>query len=256
MNDFKMYCLCLHNMHLSIVKKLNYIPVGLGNDHFSHEWIRDNTLDNISNKNKFYAEHTFHYWIWKNMLSKIEDGTWIGFCSYRDYWGNDNKYENRDFRSSKNLKDLVLLEIPKEWENYDTILGKHIFLNKQLKFSKVAKHGVVSLLRNPRAIFKSGRTIRFHFDMFHGNGNLDKAIDLLDEKDREDFRIFTRKNVSFNRGNMFICKSKKIIRQYYESIFPWLFRCEQIFGFNLRGYGEKRMYGFLAERHMSYWFSK
>ena len=56
---------------------------------------------------------------------------------------------------------------------------------------------------------------------------------------------------------MFICRSKKILNQYYETIFPWLKKCEEIFGFeNLSGYGLTRIYGFLAERFMSYWFQK
>ena len=53
-----------------------------------------------------------------------------------------------------------------------------------------------------------------------------------------------------------MCNSKKILIQYYETIFPWLERCENIFGFNLHGYGLQRIYGFLAERFMSYWFRK
>ena len=56
---------------------------------------------------------------------------------------------------------------------------------------------------------------------------------------------------------MFICKSKKILSNYYTEVFPWLKRCEQEFGFkNLSGYGQTRIYGFLAERFMSYWFQK
>ena len=46
------------------------------------------------------------------------------------------------------------------------------------------------------------------------------------------------------------------LRNYYNSVFPWLKRCEDVFGFNLEGYGLKRIYGFLAERYMSYWFRK
>ena len=38
----KIYCLCLHEHHLGNLKKLNYIPVGLGKNHFSSQWIRDN----------------------------------------------------------------------------------------------------------------------------------------------------------------------------------------------------------------------
>ena len=55
MQNAKMYCLCLHNRTLPIVKKLGYVPVGVGNDKFSDEWLRDNTLENIFFKNKYYG---------------------------------------------------------------------------------------------------------------------------------------------------------------------------------------------------------
>jgi len=250
MKNGKMYCLCLKNENLNTMKRLGYIPVGLGTNKFSNEWVRDNTDDNISTKNRYYGEYTFHYWFWKNVFPKIEDNTWIGFCAYREYWGNKKKV-----KQDSKVEDVVIKEIPDEWQNFDTIIGEHFYVDN-LRFSKLLKHGLLSLARNPLAIIKSKRNIRFHFDMWHGNGNLDKAIDLLDEQDREDFRIFTRKNVSFNRGNMFVCRSKKIINDYYNSIFPWLQRCEKIFGFDLDGYGMTRIYAFLAERYLSYWFTK
>jgi hypothetical protein len=81
-------------------------------------------------------------------------------------------------------------------------------------------------------------------------------MSLLDNKDRNDFSYFVNSEVSFNPHNMFICKSNKILKDYYESVFPWLERCEKEFGFELEGYGLKRIYGFLAERYMSYWFKK
>ena len=57
-------------------------------------------------------------------------------------------------------------------------------------------------------------------------------------------------------GKMFVCKSKKIINDYYKSVFPWLKRCEKVFRFKSSSYGETRIYGFLAERYLSYWFNK
>ena len=268
MNNLTMYCLCLNSKVLPILKKLNYIPVGLGDGEFSNEWLRDNTLNNISRKNKYYSEYTFYYWFWKNILPKMEDNKWIGFCAHRDLWSKKKKIKddpNIEFndemvpqpilKSNIKIEDLVLREIPNEWEKFDTIVGDHMFINN-LKISKLFKHGLRSLIRNPSAIFKSKRNIRFHFDMWHGNGNLDKAIDLLDENNREDFRKYTRENISFNRGCMFICRSKKILDEYFSSMFAWLEKCEKIFGFNLEGYGNKRIYAFLAERYQSYWFSK
>mgnify|MGYP001484908604 FL=1 len=50
--NIKMYCMCLDDYLLDDVKKLNYIPVGLGNNKFSPEWLSDKSGDSISKKNK------------------------------------------------------------------------------------------------------------------------------------------------------------------------------------------------------------
>ena len=80
-----MYCLCLHNKIFPIINSLGYIPVGLGSDNFSNKWLRDDSFENISFKNKYYGEYTFHYNLWKNHLYK-EKINWIGFCTYRRFW--------------------------------------------------------------------------------------------------------------------------------------------------------------------------
>ena len=36
MHDLKIYCMCLDNNYLDVVKDLGYIPVGLKNDNFSN----------------------------------------------------------------------------------------------------------------------------------------------------------------------------------------------------------------------------
>ena len=249
MKKIKMYCICIHNKYYNAVKNLGYVPVGLGKDNFSEGWLRDNKGENISEKNEFYGEYSFHYWFWKNELDKIPDGTWVGFCAYRRLWLNSRK---TILNPSKNN---FLLEAPEEWKDHDTILGQQFFINK-MKASKLIKHSLRSLINHPAGIFEKNRNIKFHFNSFHGYGTLDKAIDLLNDEDREDFRKFTEKNVSYNMGNMFICRSKKIIENYYNSIFPWLKKCEKVFGFKSGSYGETRIYGFLAERYLSYWFNK
>ena len=251
MKKANIYCLSLNKNLLDKINKLNYIPVGLGNDNFSNGWLRDNTGENISKKNKYYAEYTFHYWLWKNEIMKIPDGNWIGFCTYRRFWKSST---NRDMEY-KEFSKKVIQEIPKEWDNYETILGDHIKL--EFKLMKILKYGKKALINNPKAIFsKKSRNIRFHFDIFHGVGILDKAIDLLNEDDKEQFRSFVNENNSFNKATMFICRSKKLINNYYKTIFQWLDKCEKFIGFDLEGYNKARMYAFLAERFMPYWFKK
>ena len=74
----------MKNDHYDIIKSLGYIPVGLGENIKSKEFFSDKTKINIANKNPFYGEYTFHYWIWKNYLEKI-DTEWVGFCQYRKF---------------------------------------------------------------------------------------------------------------------------------------------------------------------------
>jgi len=258
MKNLSMFCLSLYGEHLNNLKKINYIPVGLGENNFNNEWLRDNTKQNISNKNKYYGEYTFHYWFWKNMIDEISDKNWIGFCAYRRYWANHNNMKSNELNkiiNNQNFREHILQDIKNDWSNYETILGERIPFGK-IKLSKIIKNGgIKSILRNLNSFIKNQTTVKFHFDIFHGNEKIDKAIDLLEMKERSDFRIFIN-NQSFNKENMFICRSKKIIKEYYNSVFPWLQRCENIFGFNLNAWHEIRIYAFLAERYLSYWFNK
>ena len=248
-----MFCISLNPRHLNIIKDLHYIPVGLGSANYNLDWITDKGKKEISKKNPYYGEYTFHYNIWKNNL--FNETEWIGFCQYRKFWAlsqnNQNSINYEDFKS------LVLKHIPDKFNNLDAILGEEIFIN-QFRLSKFLKHNLKKMVLKPSLFLnKNKRNIKFHFDMMHGHGNLEKAIEMLEPEERKDFREFVNNNISFNPHNMFICKTKKVLFDYYNSVFPWLERCEKIFGFeNLKGYGLQRIYGFLAERYLSYWFKK
>jgi hypothetical protein len=92
--------------------------------------------------------------------------------------------------------------------------------------------------------------------MHHGHGNLDRAIDVMNIKDRDDFRLYVNQNKSFNPHIMFISKSN-IIDLWFTDLFNWLFECEKLFGFkSLSGYDTTRLYAYLGERYLSFWFKK
>ena len=98
----KMFCLTIFDDHFEKIKKLGYMPVGLGENIKSNKFINDKTKINISKKNPFYGEYTFHYWLWKNdILSPKEE--WIGFCQYRKHWSslNENKSIKTEHIKSK-----------------------------------------------------------------------------------------------------------------------------------------------------------
>ena len=258
MTPKKIFCMCLHSHHLKNLKKLDYIPVGLGKNNFSNEWMKDNTGKNISFKNSYYGEYTFYYWIWKNLLDNVASDTWIGFSGYRYHWSKDNKIHSDQLNkviSKENFKEYILREIPSEWNNYDVVLGDKMHVNNW-KFSKIIKHAKKEFFKNPKFFIKKNQNIKLHFDVFHGSGFLDKAITFLDESEKKDFQDFVNNESSFNRENLFFCKSSTIMNSYFKSVFTWLERCEKEFGFDLEGYSLKRIYAFLAERYLSYWFQK
>ena len=254
MTNISFFCLTLDPKHESEILKLNYIPVGLGEKKFSNNFFNDKTEKNISHKNQYYGEYTFHYWLWKNYLDKIKTD-WVGFCQYRKFFLNKKISVNTTEITFDKLNLYTLKDISNEQNDFDCILGE-LFPVDNFKFMKFAKKNFMKLLTNPSIIFdKSKRNIKLHFDIFHGDGNLDKAIELLEIDDRRGFRDYVNSKTSLHPHNMFVCK-KIFLREYYNIIFPWLSRCEKIFGFDeLKGYGMTRIYGFLAERFLSYWFS-
>ena len=65
--------------------------------------------------------------------------------------------------------------------NYESILGNAFYVN-EFKLSKFLKRNLKND-KKPSLFFDSKkRNIKFHFDMMHGEGNLDKAINLLNIK--------------------------------------------------------------------------
>jgi len=259
MKNLQIFCMSLYDHNLENLLSLGYTPVGLGPNKFRPEWVRDHTGDNISNKNKYYGEYTFYYWFWKNKLHEMEDNQWIGFSHYRHHWSNQNKIKSDELNkiiNSKNFSSFILKKSCEEWNNHDVILGDAMYVNGRYKMSKIFKKGLKIFFKNYKAFTKKNRNIKLHFDVFHGEGILDQAINLLDKTERNDFADYVTHNYSFNRENMFICKSKKLMDDYFKSVFFWLEKCEDIFGFNLKGYSKTRIYTFLAERYISYWFNK
>ncbi len=248
-----MFCLTLDPEHEKLINNLSYIPVGLGNKNFSKHCFNDKTGENISLKNPYYGEYTFHYWIWKNYLDKIKT-QWVGFCQYRKFFVKDHQMNNH--LSFDILKKILINDEDLKNEKFECILGKK-FSVENYKLSKIIKNHLKEFLKKPSLIFnKKKRSLKFHFDLFHGKGNLDLAIDKLDIRNRQDFKDYMNFKTEFNPHNMFICKTN-ILKNYYEIVFPWLEKCEEIFGFKkLNNYGTKRIYGFLAERFLSYWFTK
>jgi len=255
MSTINNYCIThkyfefLNNLNLKVIvggseiRNISKIP---------DNWIKDNTGNNISSKNKHFGTLTSHYWVWKNHLNNFNDNDWIGFSHYRRHW---IKKDNQNEIDLKNLEDNLLCTMPKDI-NFEVLLPKKIELTN-LKFSKLIKKGFRRYILNPSIFFnKKKYSIKLHFDLFHGHGIIENAANFLNNEDKIDFKNYIRQNNSFHQFEMFI-STKKHMNLLYEKTFDWIFQCEKKFSnIKLEGYGKERLYNFLAERYFSFYFEK
>lgn len=247
----KIFCISIFNKDFEKLKNLNLIPVGLGKQKFNGNWLKDKAKKNISKKNINFGEYTFHYKLWKNKSLITNYDNWIGFCTYRRFWTKSKKLK---ISSYKKLNKIIIKKPLKEWKKFDVILGKPLIF-KKVKAIKLIKQNIVEILKKPSVLYKD-LTLEDQFRIFHGSFFLDKAIELMPNKYKEDFKIYLRGHI-FYPYNMFICRNYKLLSKFYNEIFPWLLKCETAFKFKkLDGYSKVRIYGFLAERFMPFWFIK
>lgn len=261
----KIYCVT-HKPQPNICK-LGLTPVGLGTKIFPDHYLIENTLENIAYKNQHYSEVSFHYWIWKNILPSKKDGEWFGICQYRRYFvkkefraqidQSKGSQGNLKINNLNHLKDILQTDPHTDWENYDAVLCDPWSVKVE-KRMKIVKRGFRSIIKDPSILInQKSHNIKLHFDMYHGHGNLDKAIAVLPLKDKSDFIDYVNTSTELSGHSLFFCKNNKILNIYYNDLFEWLFKCEKIFGFNdLIGYDTQRMYSFLSERYTAFWFKK
>jgi len=247
----KIFCLSIFDQNFKELKKLDLTPVGLGTENFGKNWLNDKTDINISDKNLNFGEYTFHYSLWKNKNLIPKKNEWIGFCSYRRFWTKTRKSNLKNF---KELNKFIIKKPEKNWKKYDVILGEPLIF-KKIKKIKLIKENIFEVIKKPSILFNNN-TLEDQFRVFHGSYYLDKAIELMPNKYQNEFKKYLNGHALYPY-NMFICKNYKILNKFYDEIFPWLFKCEKIFqNFDLKGYNRIRMYGFLAERFMPFWFLK
>tara|TARA_B110000008_G_C16803219_1_gene497603 strand:+ start:29 stop:829 length:801 start_codon:yes stop_codon:yes gene_type:complete len=244
---------CVTDKKVNFLDNTQYKIGWVGEEETPNNYISCNYKDNIFFKEKYYSELTFHYWYWKNILD-LKNKNWIGFCQKRRFWLKKNIDKN--IITPSNFNKYFLNEPQKEWNGYDSIICEPIKVNKVKKI-KLIKRGFRAIIKEPQILFNEEKqTLKLHFDMHHGHGNLTKAINLINDEDREDFLNYVKTSTSYNPHIMFISKTN-IIKEWFNTLFPWLLRCEKVFGFNsLQGYDTQRLYAFLAERYLSFWFKK
>lgn len=184
-------------------------------------YLRDDSGDNISKLNDYYAEMTGEYWVWKNSKADI-----VGFCHYRRY-----------FAKGLSLKILEKEDILDILKDYDIILP-----NK-------AHMGMTNIddIKKTRDFLDYGPYIE------------DYSIlrDILEEYYPEYVKYYDEmmNEKTCHWFNMFICK-KELADDYFEWIFDVLEKVKSEIDFDKYGDNQKRILGFFSERLINVYVKK
>lgn len=203
-----------------------YLPlqVGMAKEDFSG-FLRDNSGDNISEKNASYCELTAQYWASKNRQADIK-----GLVHYRRFFSNGPS----KFFASVNTK-------------YSNILTRH-HLEKLLKTYDM----VLPKKRNYYI-----ETSWSHYEHVHHVEDLEKTREVLQEFDPDYLPSFDKmlSKKAVHMFNMFIAKSE-IFDEYTDWLISVLSKVEERTDISTYTLYEKRLYGFLGEILLDVWVDK
>lgn len=182
-------------------------------------YVKDNTGDNISNKNASYCELTGLYWLWKNL-----DADYLGLVHYRRHFKGKGV--------GKNFKRIITdKQLAKIFDKYDVILPKK-------------RHYYIE-------------TNRSQYLHAHHKEGLDETENVIREFYPEYIKSFEK--VMNKRGghrfNMFIMK-KNLFNDYCDWLFGILFKVENRIDISDWNKSEQRVFGYLSERLLDVWIEK
>lgn len=110
-----------------------YIPIQVGSEiNKPLPYLKDNTGDNISSKNKNYCELTALYWIWKNTSEDI-----VGLTHYRRFF----------YKNIFSKQVLKIEDIEKILNKYDIILPSKVNLNMTIEEHYKQYHHIEDLYK-------------------------------------------------------------------------------------------------------------
>ena len=180
----------------------------------------DNTGDNISRLNEYYAELTGEYWAWKNC-----NYTHIGFCHYRRY-----------FAKGLNLKILTEKDILKLLKDYDVILPMKFKTKMQIS-EELKEESKTNEKPRLEEYFKIKEIIKKEFSDYL------KSYEKILNGDY------------YYPYNMFIC-SKEIADDYFNWIFAILAEMHEKIDYSTYSKDNKRLLGYFSEILLAVFFEK
>jgi len=202
---------------VDLPKLKGYRAIQVGNAEENYPGcLRDDTGDNIADRNASYCELTAMYWIWKNT-----DDPFKGLAHYRRYFGR------RAF--SSRVRDIV---------GYEALIGmlegRDLLAAKPAVYHVNAREQLLMDCCTPETFSK-----------------LESVVEALSPEYMDAFRAFFAGNRAA-QYNMLLCR-KTLFDDYCAWLFPILFSLEDQVDLTGASDYQRRLFGFMGERLMNVW---
>ena len=199
-----------------------YKPIQVGFEPtINSSFLRDNTGNNIAEKNGSYCELTALYWGWKNLGVDT-----IGLCHYRRFLGSSHASLISRIRKRQHI--LTEDQIERMLNDYDIILPNKRHYWIETRGSQYAHAHHIQDLEVTEAVLR------------------ERHPDYLPEW----------RNMLCSRSghicNMFIMR-KELLDEYCSWLFDILFEVEKRLDISAYSDNDKRVMGFLSERMLDVW---
>lgn len=195
-----------------------YIPVRVGSKKASEDfgYTRDDSGDNISEKNPFFCELTAIYWGWKNL-----DADYVGLAHYR-----------RHFSCKKT-----------DWK-YNSIMTSE-------QASKICEKYDVIVPKKRRYVIE---TLFSHYMHTHDVTHLELTREIIKDRHPEYLKSFDQgmKRRSAHMFNMFVMK-KDVFDKYCTWLFDILFELEKMVDTSQLSPFDARLFGRVSELLLDVW---
>lgn len=192
-----------------------YKPLLNGSYFIQEEWdyIKDNTGDNISKLNPYYAELTGEYWAWKNSNADI-----IGFNHYRRWFVRNLKFDK-----------LTKKDILHDLNTNDIILPQRSRVKRSIK-----KTIIHELKKNPEYGAKWEDYVK-----------LENIIKRYFPEYYESYTSVMNSKECYS-NNMFICRFE-LANEYFSWLFDIIDKLKKEIDFSKYSENNKRVFGFFSE---------
>ena len=197
-----------------------YVPVQVGKSLVQEDYgyLKDDTGENISEKNRSFSELTALYWAWKNSFFK--ESEFCGLVHYRRYFSGSAVFGKYHILSAKEIASIL--------DDYDVIVPKK------------RKYYI--------------ETVGDHYAHAHYRKDLNVLETILKERSPEYLNAFENimEQTSLYLYNMFVMRTEDF-EAYCGWLFPILFELEERVDISEYDSYQRRVFGFLSERLFNVW---